>query len=683
MTKWMILLAAVLLGWGRMQAETVTVEKQQEAAWRREVLPLPHELSIKQMCRLKPAEVTIRGRAGAAGLEREAVDSLTQLYREKSGGPPTGSGFEIVIGVMDEQGRLEGADVPQANRLKDLPNRDQAYVIQPVGTNRLVVAALADRGLYYGTRTLAQWFESRLAKTAVEIPLASVVDWPDLEERGFWHMPVSLVPWLASMKMNRFYVYHTFEVDNAGIHPESAYYETEEAVRREWTPPYEKARRYAAEVVPGPTHMDFWEARCNGYREAFPHLIGKGEAAKNPFVFPKWPQRVPCASHPDMVKILTAVLTELAAQKASEVMVWMSEYPHARCECEACSKEGQFRAEARVTLEAWREAQKQYPNLKVSLFFGRGGFYPPPERSYPDQQIKDIVASLPPEVSFLASMGCDGLDGRLLADFAAKGKRIARCNIVGLSAIYVSEDIRSRMAGIVADQYIGAWQFTPGGHGDPASFRRKFNFRLCALAEYAWNASGRSAKDFAEAWACRQGYKDPAAFVEWIDAMNVPQAHRVVHCWSGDVWASWFSRLPEIAAKRKWDDSLFFPGEIEPGIRKAERAMVLAEGLGDRELTSATQVLLAYSRMEQAAYRYITGLSTASPQGNAEIEASFAGLRDALDAYVQARAAAAGATVGSAPAPTTAKYHAAELEAVLAKLGAAKVTPKKLGSKLE
>ena len=332
-----------------MDRETPAVSE--EACWRRELMPLPHEVRIEKIQRLRPGEVAVRGRSGASGLEQACVDRARDLFGQKTGVSPEGGGFEIRIGLVDEDGKLEGVDVPHAARLQGVPNRDQAYVIQPIGENVLAVAALADRGLYYGTCTLTQWLDRHLTRDLAEIPMATVVDWPDLEERGFWHLPVSLIPWMASMKMNRFFVSHRFEVDEAGIHLCSGYNEPDDQLRQEWTPPYDKARMHAAEAVPGPTHMDFWESRCKGYREAFPHVLGKGDAARDPFITDRV-QRVPCTSHPDVVKVLTAVMADLAAQNASEVMVWVSEYPHAYCGCAKCMEQGQFRGEVRCAIEA-------------------------------------------------------------------------------------------------------------------------------------------------------------------------------------------------------------------------------------------------------------------------------------------------------------------------------------------
>lgn len=660
---------ALLATSGLLFGETVALKDGAKALWRREVLPLPHELAIKQVQRLKPGEVLVKGRPGASGLEQVSVSNVVELFREKTGVVPEGKGFEILIGLIDDKGKLEGIDVPNATRLKEVPNRDQAYVIQPVGEKVLIVAALSDRGLYYGTQTLSQWLELHLTKDVAEIPLASVVDWPDLEERGFWHMPVSLVPWLASMKMNRFYVAHWFVVDNTGIRPTSTYNENDAKLRQEWTLPYEKARMYAAEVVPGPCHMDFWGDRCKGYKEAFPDVIGKGESARD--LIQSGDHRVPCASNPDLVKILTVVMTNLAAQKASEVMVWMSECPVAHCECEQCLKaNGQYRTEARAAVEAWKEAKKSYPDLKLSVFFGRGM---PAEARYPDQEIKDIVASLPPEVTMRVSMGCDGPDGRLLADFAAKGKRIARMDVSYLpyySMSFMSDDVRHGIEKVVSSKYIGAWTFTPGIYANTDSGKKKDNYRASALAEYEWNAKGRNAKEFAEAWACRQGFKEPAKFVAWIDAMNMPQAGRVGSFWIGD--RSWFISLTNMVAQKKWDETKFKPGEPEAGIKRSEQALALAEELGSQDLIMQSRSMLAYCRLEQAGYRFISKLQDTTLEGAAKEKAvgeAFVQLKEALKQDVQARLDIATSFMPDYAVNLT-KKQGAELEGELDKVSA-------------
>ncbi|NLF18050.1 MAG: hypothetical protein GX595_12495, partial [Lentisphaerae bacterium] len=92
------------------------------------------------------------------------------------------------------------------------------------------------------------------------------------------------------------------------------------------------------------------------------------------------------------------------------------------------------------------------------------------------------------------------------------------------------------------------------------------------------------------------------------------------------------------------------PAEIEPGIRKAEQALALAETLGDQDLIRASRQLLAYCRLEQAGYGYIAGLQTTDPADAAQTQASDARLglfRAALRDYVQARLEAAGGFMAS------------------------------------
>jgi hypothetical protein len=297
-------------------------------------------------------------------------------------------------------------------------------------------------------------------------------------------------------------------------------------------------------------------------------------------------------------------------------------------------------------VEAWRTAKKSYPNLKLSVFFGRGGFYPPPDKRYPDEEIRDILASLPSEVTMRASMGCDGSDGALLRESARKGKRISRMYVVHLSymsATFMSEDIRLRMEGIAADHYAGAWQFVPishQAHPNAESFQQAHSFRLCALAEYSWNAKGRSAKEFAEAWAVRRGLQEPERFSAWMETMDMPQAARMLVSWPGSLFESWFGCLKDMAARKQWDETHFRPGEPEAGIRQSERGLAMAGDLGEEECVKYSRMMLAYCRLERAAVQFIASLRDEALKGKA-----FERLREALTEYVRTRGiVAAGAS---------------------------------------
>ncbi|MDP6360508.1 MAG: glycoside hydrolase family 20 zincin-like fold domain-containing protein, partial [Planctomycetota bacterium] len=178
------LVAALLASAAPASGQTIAVTKKEQAQWLRWVIPLPKQIMIGGKIVLPASHVKMRLRKEAGEVERTAADELLALFKEQAGADLTKGTFEILMGVCDKTGKLEDVDVPGAVKLADLANPDQAYVIRPVGANRLVLTALDERGVYYAAQTLKQLLESRFADGKVAIPLVSVLDWPDLAERG-------------------------------------------------------------------------------------------------------------------------------------------------------------------------------------------------------------------------------------------------------------------------------------------------------------------------------------------------------------------------------------------------------------------------------------------------------------------------------------------------------------------
>ena len=58
--------------------------------------------------------------------------------------------------------------------------------------------------MYYACQTLIQLLEPEMSQEQVHIPLAQVLDWPDMDERGLWNFPepATWIPWLATLKLN-------------------------------------------------------------------------------------------------------------------------------------------------------------------------------------------------------------------------------------------------------------------------------------------------------------------------------------------------------------------------------------------------------------------------------------------------------------------------------------------------
>ena len=180
-----LLLAARLVA-GALPDRSAEVSPQEQAAWLRWAIPLPKQIQIPRSLEVSAPVVRVLVRSDAGEVEKHAARQIESAVRGTSTASANEPLFEIVVGVLDPQGKVDDVPVPDCRRLSTLPNREQAYLIRPVGHDRLVLAALDEKGVCYACRTLCQLLECRRGSGKVVIPLASVTDWPDLAERGLW-----------------------------------------------------------------------------------------------------------------------------------------------------------------------------------------------------------------------------------------------------------------------------------------------------------------------------------------------------------------------------------------------------------------------------------------------------------------------------------------------------------------
>ena len=496
-----------------------TLTSAEKRRLERSLLPLPHEFAVEERIVLAPKDVGVRTNRNPGSVIENGVGRLQRLFKDRTGISPEGNGFVIRVGVLDENGEVAGKAINNAGRLKQLPNRDQAYLIERHGVTELIVAGLHDNGVFHGITTLCQLLEATPPGRGVSIPLVSLVDWPDFSERGFWHMPLNHVPWLATMKMNHFHCTTHFEARSGGkLVPAMTTNIRDPEASAKWAVPFETARVHAAKVVPGIGHLDFWEPNCPGLADHYPELIGKGERAKAG-LFAQTGARTPCASNPKLTDVLASLMASIASWGVSEVCAWASEYPGGQCECAKCVEEGQFQAEVRSILTAWRRTREEFPDLKLRIFFGAGGFAPGEKwfPNYPAGAADEIIASLPDEVRLGVS---NGFDERTLSEFAARGGWVSRYYVAVLSFWnrFAAGDIQQRMQFFHSKGYRGVSQYFQDYYWDDV--RGALDFQLCALAEYSWNTTGRSPVEFAEAWAARRGYDHPEAFGQWVTMMT-------------------------------------------------------------------------------------------------------------------------------------------------------------------
>jgi hypothetical protein len=566
------------------RAEPQPVSKEDAARWLRWLIPLPKQIGIPAKVILPVSEIGLRLRTGAGEVEKVAAAEIEALFVAKSGAAPKGSRFELLLGTCDGQGVIEGITVPGAEKLAALPNPDQAYVITPVGGNRLALAALNEKGVYYAARTLCQLLESRFEGTQITVPLVEALDWPDLEERGEWGGSAEKdVVWLAAHKMNLVERHVTLKVGPDG----KGSAETDADLT-------ELGRRHALKVVPIITHLDQLEG--TGIYKVFPDLRGKGTGA---FVASQPEMHAPCASDPRFRQVLTDWMTSLASQPGvNDVCAWLSEC-EGRCGCDACRQAGQYALEARCLVHAWRRAREARPDLRLRILLTQG--------SYATND--NVIAECPPEVEITYYDGGrtynssrDPMIYPLLENYAAQGGRLGCYPQLTASWRIVCpwtgpQFIQARM-----QEFVDKKLRRLCGYATPDN--RLYEFNILAAAEWSWNARGRSPEAFALAWATRRGFKDAEAAARWAVLLG-PVGWDVYG--SGIPYPSCFGGAAEMIKARQapaWGAGMFRyfpnPDRLAGDLGVCDEALRIARALDEPELVGETETIGGYLRMIRA-----------------------------------------------------------------------------------
>ena len=321
-----VITLAVFMAAALAHAAVIPVTPAESKLWINHCLPLPHEIAISGSVAVAAAELGVKLSPEAGAAEQQAANDLTEWLKTQTGVAPTGAAFEIVIGVPDANGNLNGLPVEAAARLKDLPNKEQAYIICPQCENRLVVAGLTGKGVFYGVQTLRQLLGAKLTRGAITVPLAAVTDWPDMEERGVWNS-AKAVPWLGSLKLN-------FCTYSCGLSMD-----TNGWMRASLDPKFmELLKRHAMVERVQVSHLNYWGHRNPGLYKLYPELKGQGDKAVPAGEAYKFAGRDIaniCASQPHWKELVARMLCDLGEQHAPEVSVWLSEF-EGQCQCAEC-----------------------------------------------------------------------------------------------------------------------------------------------------------------------------------------------------------------------------------------------------------------------------------------------------------------------------------------------------------
>lgn len=591
--------------------DTVPVTEAEQRAWLNHVLPLPHEISIPRKCVLTPSKISIRTRDTADATERNAARELNKFFRQETGAVPAGKQFTITLGVLDGRGRIDGITVSDVDRLRKVPNNDQAYVIHSPSDNALVLAALHPKGVYYASVTLRQLLEPVTTKEKTEIPLLSILDWPDIEERGLWNCGTLVLDLAPSTKFN-------FMKGNVYLSPVKRGEPNHASIRKERR---EKALLMGVNHVPSITHLNFLHR--TGLYQAYPELLGKGDGAiagryrahvqKGRTV----EHRVPCASNPVLSQILSEWMMDVAAAGVTECAGWLSERP-AQCECKKCTVVGQFVLEARAFVNAWRKVREKHPKLVLRVFIS----------TTTNEKYEQVLAELPAGVKLERACAAalerqtqeprDRFLNPRIDPYAAKGRWVATYDVpvtatgkVETPEVVVPASFAHRIKDFVqqmaARKYRGLYGMLEGG------ILRSFNVE--ALAEWTWNLNGRTEREFAVAWADRHGYEDPQAVGAWSELIG-PVAWDVYDSGYPECY-TWGLAAKMIAERQRpvLGKGLFRyyrdKDSFDKKLAVCDRALAIAKELIRRELVFETQVVMSYVKMAKSIYLIAQTVSSA------------------------------------------------------------------------
>ena len=566
--------------------DLVAMVPQDEAQrWACYLTPLPKSLNIDGKRDVNPADVLIEPPTISDYLTNQACQELRECMSIPAGSSPKNPSFVITL-------QLGG---PEAQALTKLKNSDQAYTILPNADRKgLRLVALTSRGLYYACKTLQQLIKAKATPIKLSIPILAVTDWPDLEDRGLWGSDSHLhLRWLGDRKINTVSQIADIRVDlNGQCHGDVK--AGREMLKTE-------AYLYAIKHVPTILHME--QISSKGIFAAYPQLKAQGGA-----------EGVICYSRPEIVDILACWIVALGKLPHVETVdLWLTENLTGKggCRCPECSKQNRDVLEARVVVAAFNKARQTLPKLTLRVLTS--------EETYKSNKL--IFQALPPDIkvwyyhSLLTyNTGETPIINQEVEAFARSGHWIGVCPSLGSSVRFghpftCAPFIRYRMNEFVDKGLLGLIGYaTPGV--------RQLSYNVEAMAEWSWNAKGRTPREFALSYAVRSGMQNPEKFVEWAEAY-APLAWDVY----GSEWPTCEKRktpgpaaeilrkgtLPELGSvtggvyRGPWAD-IKSPQQLDGDVAAINTAVILAKALDKPEYLQESLIVQGYMHTLKALY---------------------------------------------------------------------------------
>jgi hypothetical protein len=462
--------------------------------WTKRVIPLPKKMDISRAGEVacNPTEIFLT----TPRLDDPLLETAVKILRRIAVG---GRGFQIRLTLAD------GSCPDKVRRaIRELPNSDQAYAIEPIiergKMTGLLLAANNPLGLLYAARTLDQLVAPpREPSLKLEIPEVTIVDWPDLDERGEWGGNAAQdLAWLAERKLNVVEVHPKLGF-NADGSPSA---DLDRGLLTE-------ASRVGVKIVPIILHLE--QLAATGLFKYHPEVAATPDPSK-----PLPTDYTPgvCFSNPKTVDLLAGwmrLLLDLPG--VSEIDVWLSEM-EGKCFCPKCLGQDQFVMETRGIINAFEKVRLQRPRASLRILLTQASY----------ESNDKVLASVRPDTKVIYYDGGKTYDSShrpmiypLLETYAANhwlGVYPQLTNswrtvfpfsspqfILARMREFASKNLRSVI-----------------GYATPSN--RYYEFNITAAAEWGWSSQGRTAGEFAEAYATRKGIPDPARFAAWAQRLG-------------------------------------------------------------------------------------------------------------------------------------------------------------------
>jgi len=606
--SWSVLFCLALIVTMSSQAITKSVSD-----WSDRVIPLPKQIKIEESKRLAPEGVVLVLPESSDRLIATAAELLRPLATGRRG-------FEIRLVLTTGKQSSCPAQVKQS--LESLPNRDQAYAIEPILQGRefsgLLLAANTPLGLLYSARTLAQLVTAPRRKETEEIPAVSLLDWPDLSERGEWGgNSAQDIKWMAERKFNLIELHATLGFDEKG------------SPKASLDPGMlDEAARSGIKVVPIILHLE--QLAGTGLFRFHPQVAATPDPEKP---LPTDYEPSVCFSEPRTVELLSGWMGRLLAiPGVNEVMVWLSE-TRAPCYCSRCRGKEPFVMEVQGIQKAFDEVRKSNPKAVLRILTTQASY----------EVNAKVLAAAAADTRFTYYDGGRTYDSShrpmiypVMETFARSGRWLGVYPQLTNSWRTVFPFTGPQFIHTRMKEFVDKKLSCLAGYATPSN--RYYEFNITGAAEWSWNSGGRNPREFAEVYASRAGITDPKRFGEWAEAIGEVgwdlAGSRVVEGLVFDPGRTLSEKNPEAGAgqldslpEMKFGEGLLaeFPNlkHFQDRWALAKRALKLAEAEGN-------QPMVDESRSDLGALGLLDGLRELSDAKSLPTDGRIAAAKSAL-----------------------------------------------------